>query len=113
MQREILLLDEMIDAAHQIIELVAGQDARSLGEDRLRRDALLWNFAVLGEAASQLPGSLTSHYPSNNWARASRLRNRIIHGYWSVNLEILIDTAADDLPDFVSYLARVRAELAN
>lgn len=35
-----------------------------------------------------------------------RMRNRIVHGYWSVDLDVLVTTAQEDLPDF---LAAVRA----
>ena len=40
-----------------------------------------------------------------------RLRNRIVHGYWSIDLEVLHTTAADLLPDFVTQLRAVLAEL--
>jgi uncharacterized protein with HEPN domain len=51
MQRDILLLTEMIDAAEQAHQLTAGITIGQLETDRQRRDALLWNFTVLGEAA--------------------------------------------------------------
>jgi uncharacterized protein with HEPN domain len=54
MQRDILLLSEMIDAAEQAQQLAAGVTVSELEADRQRRDALLWNFTVLGEAAAQL-----------------------------------------------------------
>ena len=54
MQRDILLLTEMIDAAQQAQHLTADITVGQLEADRQRRDALLWNFAVLGEAAGQL-----------------------------------------------------------
>jgi uncharacterized protein with HEPN domain len=53
MQRDLLLLREMIDAAEQARSLVSGRSAAAVGDDRLRRDALLWNFTVLGEAAGE------------------------------------------------------------
>ena len=52
MQRDILLLSEMVDAAEQAQRLVAGLSAAEVGVDRMRRDSLLWNFTVLGEAAT-------------------------------------------------------------
>lgn len=55
MQRDLLLIEEMIDAARQAHVLATGLDAEGLMADRLRRDALLGNFTVLGEAANQLP----------------------------------------------------------
>ena len=52
MQRDILLLTEMVDAAEQAGQLTAGITVSQLETDRQRRDALLWNFTVLGEASS-------------------------------------------------------------
>jgi uncharacterized protein with HEPN domain len=49
MQRDILLLTEMVDAAEQAQQLTTDMTAGQLEADRQRRDALLWNFTVLGE----------------------------------------------------------------
>jgi len=106
-RRETLLLGEMIDAAEQAHSLVSGHDVDTLEADRQLRDALLWNFTVLGEAAAQLPDDIKKAHPSVNWARPSQLRNRIVHGYWSIDLEILHATASDDLPAFVAQLQAV------
>jgi uncharacterized protein with HEPN domain len=111
MQRELLLLGEMIEAAEQAQALASGMDLEALNSDRQRRDALLWNFTVLGEAAAQLDEAFKDRFPKIPWARPSRLRNRIIHGYWSIDLEILLTTAADDLPKFVEQLRSVRNAL--
>lgn len=112
MQRELLLLGEMIEAAEQAQALVSGVDAEVLDSDRQRRDALLWNFTVLGEAAAQLDDAVKDRFPEIPWAQPSRLRNRIIHGYWSIDLDILHTTATDDLPEFVDHLRRVMQALS-
>jgi uncharacterized protein with HEPN domain len=52
MRRELLLIEEMIGAATVAHSLVAGISVDDLEADRQRRDALLWNFTVLGEAAA-------------------------------------------------------------
>ncbi|MGH3200372.1 MAG: HepT-like ribonuclease domain-containing protein, partial [Streptosporangiaceae bacterium] len=54
--------------------------------DRQRRDALLWNFTVLGEAAGQLSTEVKERFPDIAWQQPIRLRNRIVHGYWSIDL---------------------------
>jgi uncharacterized protein with HEPN domain len=54
MRRDLLLLAEMIGAAEQARRLAGGLTLEELQADRLRSDALLWNFTVLGEAAAQL-----------------------------------------------------------
>lgn len=110
-RREVLLIGEMIDAAEQAQILVSGRDVDTLAADRQLRDALLWNFTVLGEAAAQLPDAVKRAHPSVNWARPSQLRNRIVQGYWSIDLEILHATASDDLPAFVTELKAVLADI--
>ena len=109
MQRDILLLTEMIDAAEQAQQLAAGVAVGEFDADRQRRDALLWNFTVLGEAAAQLSADLKEQFPEIAWQQPSRLRNRIVHGYWSIDLEVLHTTATDQLPAFTSDLRRVLA----
>lgn len=104
MRRDVVLLAEMIDAAEQARALVVGVDVDGLAADRQRRDALLWNFTVLGEAAAQLDPETKERFPHIRWAQPSRLRNRVIHGYWSIDLEVLHTTATDLLADFVEQL---------
>lgn len=111
MRRELLLLDEMIDTAQQAQTLAAGQTVQSLSDDRQRRDALLWNFTVLGEAAAQIPDDVKARYSDVPWQQPSRLRNRIVHGYWSIDLDILIATATEQLPGFVTQLRAIREQL--
>ncbi len=106
MRRDILLLTEMIDAAQHAQELADGVSAAELGADRRRRDASLWNFTVLGEAAGQLSDETTKRFPEITWQQPVRLRNRIVHGYWSVDVEILHTTAREQLPAFTAELQR-------
>ncbi|WP_029088514.1 HepT-like ribonuclease domain-containing protein [Brevibacterium album] len=110
-QRELLLLAEMIDAAEQAQQLVRGRTVSGIEQDRQARDALLWNFTVLGEAASQLSIEFKEAHPEVNWARPSQLRNRIVHGYWSIDMGILHSTALDHLPDFVTAVKQVLGRL--
>lgn len=111
MRRDILLVAEMIEAAEQAQSLVADVDVDELDADRRRRDALLWNFTVLGEAAAQLDPDVKARYPDVPWAQPARLRNRVVHGYWSIDLGILHTTAIDLLPGLAVRLREVLAEL--
>lgn len=113
MRRDLLLLGEMIAAADRIQELVSGVTVEELVGDRQRRDALLWNFTVLGEAAAQVSDALKQRFATVAWQQPSRLRNRIVHGYWSIDLEILHTTAVDQLPSFAHDLRVVVASLAD
>lgn len=69
---------------------------------------MLWNFTVLGEAASQLSEEIRAAHPDVEWHRPVSLRNRIVHGYWSVEMEILTSTAANHIPSFVRSVRSIR-----
>ncbi len=101
MQRDRLLFTEALDAAQRVIELTAGRDATDLQRDRTVREAVLWNYTVLGEALSQLSDAAKSSTPTLAWRDAARMRNRIVHGYWSADLDVLLATARDDVPAMV------------
>lgn len=107
MRRDLLLLGEMIEAASRAQALVAATNLAALAADRQRRDALLWNFTVLGEAAAQVGADVKDRFPQVAWAQPTRLRNRILHGYWSIDLEILHTTATQSLPPFIEQVRRV------
>lgn len=113
MRRDVLLLEEMIEAAVQAMELVQGVAVEDLAADRIRRDALLWNFTVLGEAAAQLSAELKQQFADIAWRQPARLRNRIVHGYWSIDLDVVHATAQEQLPSFSADLRRVLAALAD
>ena len=111
MRPDVLLITEMIDAADQARRLADGVTAGQLEQDRQRRDALLWNFTVLGEAAGRLSDETKANFPDVRWQQPARLRNRVVHGCWSIDVEILRTTAAEQLPQFVRDLRRVLAAL--
>jgi uncharacterized protein with HEPN domain len=113
MQRDILLLTEMIDAAEQAQQLTMGITVGQLETDRQRRDALLWNFTVLGEAAGQLSAEIKDKFPDMLWRQPIGLRNRIVHGYWSIDLEVLHTTATEQLPVFTANLRIVLGSITD
>lgn len=111
MRRELLLLREMRDAAVAIRELVGDRSAEQVDADDLRRSALLWRFTVLGEAASQVPSEMKDAHPKIAWRAATRLRNRIVHGYWDIDVDTLVNAAADDLPPMITDLGAAIEDL--
>lgn len=107
MPRDDLLLAEIIDAIKRILALVARVDPGDPAADRDLADALFWNYTVLGEAANGVSDHIKSEHPDVRWADPVRLRNRIVHGYWSIDIDVLVSTARQDLPEFLEAVQRV------
>lgn len=107
MQPDRLYVQGMLDARSRIIELTADHDTAAIEASPTVRDALLWNFTVLGEAANQVSDSLRTEHADIPWRRATGLRNRIVHGYWSTDTDVLVSTARTAIPDLRARLLAV------
>ena len=100
---EAALLD-ILHSARQAIEHAAGLNFEAFATDVLRQDAVVRRIEVVGEAARRVSDdgrSAQAHLP---WAQMIRMRNRIIHEYDRVDLQIVWDTVTQDLPRLVRQL---------
>lgn len=89
MQRDRVLVDEMIEPAERIVELIGDASSEQVAANRDRREAVLWNFTVLGEAANQISESTRHLHEQIGWRDPVRVRNRVVHGYGSVDTTCL------------------------
>ncbi|GIG36120.1 HepT-like ribonuclease domain-containing protein [Cellulomonas pakistanensis] len=111
MQRDRLFVTGMVDACVRIVHLTDGRDVTELERTPTEREALLWNFTVPGEAANQVSDDLRAAHPDVPWRHATSLRNRIVHGYWAIELDVLVSTARQVVPDMLERLRRAFAAL--
>ncbi|GAA4539738.1 hypothetical protein GCM10023175_11540 [Pseudonocardia xishanensis] len=65
---------------------------------------------MLGEAAGQISNETKTRFPAVAWQQPVRLRNRLVHGYWSIDMEILL--AQRQLPALVADLRDVLTTLS-
>lgn len=111
MRRESLLFNEIIAASERAHDIAARHTVEDLATSLDARDALLWNLTVVGEAVGQLPDALRAEHPSVPWSQPVRLRNRIVHGYWSVDLDVIHSVALSDLPGFLEQIRSIGRDL--
>lgn len=60
-------------------------------------DAVVRNLEIIGEAAKNTPGETVAKYPQIPWEKMVSMRNKVIHEYQNVDLEILWKTIKEDL----------------
>ena len=96
----------MLDYAEEALGITAGKDREVLERDPLVRYALLHLFCVLGEAANRISSEGQARYGGIPWKNIIGMRNKLIPGYDMVDLDILWETVAADLPALVSMLKK-------
>jgi uncharacterized protein with HEPN domain len=104
-------LDHMIDAVRQVCGYLEGMSREAFLDDKRTQQAVILNIIILGEAATKL---LKDHepfldrYPDVPWRSMKGMRNRIAHGYFDINLDVVWETAQTALPDLLQKLPVIR-----
>ncbi|HSU17706.1 DUF86 domain-containing protein [Longimicrobium sp.] len=100
-------LQDIIASAEFILGMMRGRGEEALAADRSLRDAVLYNFVVIGEAARSVPKEVETRHSVVPWKDMRDMRNWVAHGYHGVDLEIVARTIREDLPDLIENLTRI------
>ena len=94
----------MLDHSLEAVSLIKDKTRADLDSDRVLNLALVRLLEIIGEAANRVPKEEWVHYPAIPWSQIVSLRNRLIHGYDSVDFDILWQILKNDLPPLISAL---------
>ena len=94
----------MVEAAQEIMAFARGHDRQSLANDRPLQHLILRDLAILGEAASRISPEYRDKHPEIPWRDMIDLRNRLIHVYFDLNLDIIWNSVEHDLPELLPQL---------
>lgn len=107
-------LGHIIEAIERIHEYVADMDELTFLDDRKTQDAVIRNFEIVGEAARNIerhhPQYAAAH-PEVPWTIIYTMRNRVAHGYFQVDLELVWKTIHTDLNELHGQMRRLVGQL--
>lgn len=95
----------MLTEAQRVRHRVATVSLAELGTNDDLVAASAWRLAVIGEAAGRISVAYRQQHPEIPWLQIVGMRNRLIHGYDAIDLEVVWSTVQNDLPNLVSQLA--------
>lgn len=79
--------------------------------DRKSQDAVARNLEIIGEAVKNLSDDLTTEYPNIPWRQIAGMRDRLIHRYFTVSLELVWTVASAQLPHLRGDIVQILADL--
>jgi uncharacterized protein with HEPN domain len=97
----------MLDAAQEAVSFADGHARSGLDNNRMLVLSLVKSVEILGEAATKISAETRARYPTIPWASIVAMRNRLIHGYFDINLDIVWATVTDDLPGLIELLETI------
>jgi uncharacterized protein with HEPN domain len=100
-------LRHMLDHAREAATLVQNMTRDDLHANRVLSLALIRLLEIVGEAATRISEDLRARHPQIAWRQIISLRNRLIHGYDAVDLDILWQILHEDIPPLITDLARL------
>jgi len=102
-----LLLSDILESIDRIIQYIEGMSFESFSTDQKSIDAVVRNLEIIGEAANRLPDDFKEKHSQVEWHKVVGLRNRIIHDYFGVDLQIIWQIIHTDLPALRKTLSRI------
>lgn len=91
-------LRHMLDASHEAMLFSQNRTRADLNTDRMLVLALVKSIEVVGEVASHITEPTKNELSGIPWTDIVGMRNRLVHAYFDINLDILWETVHDDLP---------------
>ncbi len=104
-------LDDMLRALQEIEVFVQNVSFEQFTADRKTVNAVIRSIEVIGEAARNMPVEIQAKYPVIPWNMLVGMRNKLIHGYFGVNLETVWKTIQEDLPLLVPHVQKALEEV--
>lgn len=106
-QDDKIRIRHMLDAAKEAVEFAVGKSRKHLDGDRKLTLAIIKSIEIIGEAASKVSETCRDENDNIPWKDVIGMRNRLTHGYFDVNLDVVWETIQTDIPDLIKTLKKI------
>jgi uncharacterized protein with HEPN domain len=102
-----LLIQDMLESALKIIKYTEELRFDQFQADDKTVDAVIRNFEIIGEAANRIENDFKILNPQIEWTKMRGFRNRIVHDYFGIDLEIVWSIIQDDIEELIYQLEQI------
>ena len=104
-------VEDIIDAINSITAYTKGLTYEQFVSDRKTVDAVIRNFEIIGEATKHIPLAVRREYPKVPWRDMAGMSDKLIHGYFWVQLDVVWKTIKERLPVVQPLVVEALAEM--
>lgn len=95
---------DMLVAARDAVEFAKELSFESFTMDRRTQLSVVKSIEIIGEAASRIDQEIRQQHSAIPWEDIVGMRNRLVHGYFDIDLRLVWDTVQDDIPNLIARL---------
>ncbi len=104
------LLRDIQEAIKRILDYTKNSGYQKFTHDIKTQDAVIRNLEIIGEASKNISKSLTSQHAQMAWNDLARVRDKLIHHYFGVNLDIVWNIIEESLPEIAVQIEGILAD---
>lgn len=108
---DLAYLEDILAAINRIQEYVSGINKATFQDKTLIQDAVVRQLEIIGEATKRFSSDIPEANPHVPWKLMAGMRDRLIHGYFDVNIDEVWLTVVRDLPDLRGQIVALIEEL--
>lgn len=95
---------DMLIAAREAVGFAEDASFEAFVADRRTQLSIVKSIEIVGEAASRVDDEIRQAHPAIPWQDIVGMRNRLVHGYFDIDLRLVWDTVGTDLPELIGQL---------
>ena len=111
MRNNKIYISDILDCIHYIADFIGESDYDEFISDNKTSSAVILKLIVIGEATKNIQGTIREKYPDVPWKSMTGLRDRIAHGYFGIDYEIVWEVIKNRLPKLEPRMAEILEEM--
>ncbi|MFH1209753.1 MAG: DUF86 domain-containing protein [archaeon] len=106
-----IFIEHILDSINKIETFSKGLTKEKFDKDELRQSAIIRQLEIIGEATKNLSVDFTNKYPYIEWSSFARTRDKIIHHYFGIDLDIVWEIIKKDLPKLKENIKKILEDM--
>lgn len=106
-----VFLNHILDSIEWIEKDIAGLSRKEFFENVPIQDAVFRRLEIIGEATRNLNIDFRQNYPDVPWKKIAGMRDKLIHDYFDVDLELVWEVVKKDMPELYKYIQKINKDL--